>query len=222
MLDAQARHRELTQEIFNIGDEVATSIENLAEAVADWDAELVEDCLAELADIVEEARTDARTVLRQLWGVRQALTTGRKAGTIPVETAIPTAQPTPVVVSTESLIERFPIKNTPVIVRELSHALVSRTDLVGGYLETTVEWVLNQTERCARDLDAGDLPRVYQRAHELVVSAATAWLSAVAEDHPGFTKTMRGHNPPEFLHERARIDAIVARVKVKRANAIVS
>ena len=144
------------------------------------------------------------------------------AGTLPVETAIPAAQPTPVVISTESLVERFPIKNTPVIVRELSHALVSRTDLVGSYLAATVEWVLNETERCARDVDAGDLPRVYQRTQELVASAATAWLAAVAGEHPGFTKTMRGQNPPEFLHERARIDAIVARVKAKRANAIVS
>ena len=43
VLTATLRHRELTQEIFNIGDEVATFIENIAEAIADWDVELVED-----------------------------------------------------------------------------------------------------------------------------------------------------------------------------------
>ena len=41
--DALLRHRELTQEVYNIGDEVAQYVENLAEAIADWDAELVED-----------------------------------------------------------------------------------------------------------------------------------------------------------------------------------
>ena len=46
VLTATLRHRELTQEIFNIGDEVATFIENIAEAIADWDVELVEDCVA--------------------------------------------------------------------------------------------------------------------------------------------------------------------------------
>ena len=52
VLTATLRHRELTQEIFNIGDEVATFIENIAEAIADWDVELVEDCVAEFEDII--------------------------------------------------------------------------------------------------------------------------------------------------------------------------
>ena len=34
--DALLRHRELTQEVYNIGDEVAQYVENLAEAIADW------------------------------------------------------------------------------------------------------------------------------------------------------------------------------------------
>ena len=44
---AELRHRELTQEVYNIGDEVAEYIEHVIEAIEDYDAELVEDCLAE-------------------------------------------------------------------------------------------------------------------------------------------------------------------------------
>ena len=58
---AQLRHRELTQEIYNIGDEVAEYIEHIMEAVSDWDLELVEDCLAEFDEIITEARDDSRT-----------------------------------------------------------------------------------------------------------------------------------------------------------------
>ena len=46
---AELRHRELTQEIYNIGDEVAEYLEHLIEAIEDWDEELCMDCLAELA-----------------------------------------------------------------------------------------------------------------------------------------------------------------------------
>lgn len=42
--DAKLRHRELTQEVYDIGDEVATYIDNLVEALTDWDTELVADC----------------------------------------------------------------------------------------------------------------------------------------------------------------------------------
>ena len=34
---AELRHRELTQEIYNIGDEVVEYIEHLIEAIEDWD-----------------------------------------------------------------------------------------------------------------------------------------------------------------------------------------
>ena len=40
---AVLRHRELTQEIYNIGDEVAEYIEHVAESIADYDGELTED-----------------------------------------------------------------------------------------------------------------------------------------------------------------------------------
>lgn len=217
VFDATLRHRELTQEIFNIGDEVATYIENLAEAIADWDAELVDDCVAELEEIFEDARRDSRAVVRELVGLRQALTSGLASGTVAASAAMEDAVDRPVVLNAESLRERFPIQNSPVIVRELSQALEARTDLVGGYLAHIVSWELLETEKAARDLDALNLPMLYSRTAEIVFAAARAWTEAVATEHPGYTRTMRGAQPPAFLNERARIDAVVARVIAKRA-----
>lgn len=216
VFDATLRHRELTQEIFNIGDEVATYIENLAEAIADWDAELVDDCVAELEEIFEDARRDSRAVVRELVGLRQALTSGLASGTVAASAAMEDAVDRPVVLNAESLRERFPIQNSPVIVRELSQALEARTDLVGEYLAHIVSWELLETEKAARDLDALNLPMLYSRTAEIVFAAARAWTEAVATEHPGYTRTMRGAQPPAFLNERARIDAVVARVIAKR------
>ena len=67
---AVLRHRELTQEIYNIGDEVAEYVEHIAEAIADYDGELTEDCLAEFVEIVDDARQDARRVVAELPGER--------------------------------------------------------------------------------------------------------------------------------------------------------
>lgn len=216
VFDATLRHRELTQEIFNIGDEVATYIENLAEAIADWDAELVDDCVAELEEIFEDARRDSRAVVRELVGLRQALTSGLASGTVAASAAMEDAVDRPVVLNAESLRERFPIQNSPVIVRELSQALEARTDLVGEYLAHIVSWELLETEKAARDLDALNLPMLYSRTAEIVFAAARAWTEAVATEHPGYARTMRGAQPPAFLNERARIDAVVARVVAKR------
>ena len=74
---------------------------------------------------------------------------------------------------------------------------------------------MTETERVARDVDSLSLPLLYARTAEAVNAATTAWLRTVADEHPGFTNTMRGHNPPMFLNERARIDAVVMRVKAK-------
>lgn len=210
------RHRELTQEIFNIGDEVATYIENLGEAIADWDAELVEECVAELKDIIAEARHDSRVVINELVGIRQALTSGLASGTVGISDPVVEDVIRPVVVTADSLRDRFPIRNSPVIVRELSLALEARTDLVCSVLDNAVQWELQQTERAARDLNSVNVALLYARVGEIVLSAAQAWLDVVAVEHPGFTRTMRGAHPPRFLNERARIDAIVAKVAAKR------
>lgn len=216
---ATLRHRQLTQEIFNIGDEVASFIENLAEAVADWDGELVEDCLAELEEIIEDARRDSRTVATELAGLHQALTSGLASGKVSMAAPEPAFVAPPVVMDAEGLRERFPIQKSPVIVGELTQALQARTDLIGQYLAHVVEWELAETEKAARNAAGPSLPQLYARTHRLVLGAAEAWLAAVAEEHPGYTRSMRGSNPPEFLGERARIDAVVQRVKAKRSGA---
>ena len=64
---ASLRHWELTQELFDIGDEVAGYVENLAEATRDFDGELAAECLTEFDEIVDEANAgcSAITVARQ-------------------------------------------------------------------------------------------------------------------------------------------------------------
>lgn len=219
VFDATMRHRELTQEVFLIGDEVATYIENLAEAIADWDAELVEDCLAEFEEIIDDAKTDSRKVIAELIGLRQALTSGIASGTVSMAGSRVKETSKPVQITPESLRERFPIQASPVVVGEVTRALEARTELVGEYLAHIVQWELSETERAARDTDALSLPLLYARTSDAVVGAARAWLATVAEEHPRFAYSMRGTCPPAFLNERARIDAVVARVKAKkRAN----
>ena len=208
VLTATLRHRELTQEIFNIGDEVATFIENIAEAIADWDVELVEDCVAEFEDIIGDARTDSRTIIRELKGIRQALTSGLASGTVAATMSDGDEQmkrPTPM--NAQLLRNQFPItNNSPVMVQEINHILQDRTELVRQYLAHIVDW-----ERT--------LLTVFGYTSDAVTSAAKAWREAVVADYPGVTRTMRGSHPPEFLNERARIDAVVARVKAKMGRA---
>ncbi|MDO4762035.1 MAG: hypothetical protein Q4A31_08970 [Corynebacterium sp.] len=212
--DAKVRHLELTQEVFNIGDEVASYIENIAEAINDWDPELVEDCLAEFEMIIDEARLDSRRLIAELLGLRQALTSGLASGTVSMGPEMKETS-RPVLINSTSLTQRFPIQNSPVIVAEVTQALEARTELVVEYLAHIVEWELAETERAARDIDALSLPLLYARTSEAVFSAARAWLSTVAKEHPSFVRAMRGSNPPAFLSERAWVDQVVARVKAK-------
>ena len=218
VLTATLRHRELTQEIFNIGDEVATFIENIAEAIADWDVELVEDCVAEFEDIIGDARTDSRTIIRELKGIRQALTSGLASGTVAATMPDGDEQmkrPTPM--NAQLLRNQFPItNNSPVMVQEINHILQDRTELVRQYLAHIVDWELAETEKAVRSAeDERTLLTVFGYTSDAVTSAAKAWREAVVTDYPGVTRTMRGSHPPEFLNERARIDAVVARVKAK-------
>jgi hypothetical protein len=222
VLTATLRHRELTQEIFNIGDEVATFIENIAEAIADWDVELVEDCVAEFEDIIGDARTDSRTIIRELKGIRQALTSGLASGTVAATMPDGDEQmkrPTPM--NAQLLRNQFPItNNSPVMVQEINHILQDRTELVRQYLAHIVDWELAETEKAVRSAeDERTLLTVFGYTSDAVTSAAEAWREAVVADYPGVTRTMRGSHPPEFLNERARIDAVVARVKAKMGRA---
>ena len=173
VLTATLRHRELTQEIFNIGDEVATFIENIADTVA-----------ATMPDGDEQMK-----------------------------------RPTPM--NAQLLRNQFPItNNSPVMVQEINHILQDRTELVRQYLAHIVDWELAETEKAVRSAeDERTLLTVFGYTSDAVTSAAKAWREAVVADYPGVTRTMRGSHPPEFLNERARIDAVVARVKAKMGRA---
>ena len=80
-----------------------------------------------------------------------------------------------------------------------------------------MEYVLDQTDAVARNLDMVSLPQLYNRAGKQVMAACHGWHRTVVETHPAYVRTMRGYNPPAFLDERERIDRIVAKVAAKRA-----
>lgn len=216
-LAAELRHRELTQEIYNIGDEVAEYIEHLVEAIRDYDGELTTDCLAEFEEIISDARSDARRIVGELIGLRQALTSGVRAGVLSASLPDDLRLPEPELLDGSGLTELHPTEGAPISVTEMAAALVDRTDLTAEHLTEVVEFVLEQTDLVARDLGAVSLPHLYARTGVLVVAASEGWLDSVARAHPAFTRTMRGNNPPAFLVERARIDAVVARVAAKKA-----
>lgn len=213
---AQLRHRELTQEIYNIGDEVAQYIEHIMEAVSDWDAELVDDCLAEFEEIVAEGRDDSRAVVSELSGLRHALTSGIRQGTVSARSALRVDLAQPERITATDLEQDYPVDDL-VVVAELAGALNARTEGVVKHLEQVVDWVLVQTANVANDLESFSLPMLYGRVADDVCTSTRAWLDAVADAHPDYVWTMRGTNPPGFLLERARIDAVVARVAAKLA-----
>ncbi len=208
---AQLRHRELTQEIYNIGDEVADYIEHIMEAISDWDDELVDDCLAEFEEIIAEARDDSRTVVAELLGLRHALTSGLRQGTVSARSAVRVGLTQPERITASQLEDTHPIGEI-VMVGDMAAALNARTEAIVAHLEQVVDWVLAQTACAADDLDAVSLPMVYGRVADDVCTSTRAWLDVVADAHPDYVWTKRGCNPPSFLLERARIDSVVARV----------
>ena len=203
---AELRHRELTQEIYNIGDEVVEYIEHLLEAIRDWDAELTVDCLAEFEEILADARRDSRHIIGELLGLRQALISGVRAGVLSASASPSSRLVEPELLDAASLEELFTFTE-----------LDGRTALVVEHLGEIVEWVLAQTDMVAGNLDAVSLPHLFARVGTHVTTVVEGWLETVAHAYPGYTRSMRGDNPPAFLTERARIDAIVARVAAKRA-----
>ena len=213
---AQMRHRELTQELYNIGDEVAEYIEHLVEAVRDFDGELVADCLAEFDEIIDDARSDSRRIVGELIGLRQALVSGLRAGVLSASISKDNRLPEPELLDASGLEELLPAER-PLSVLDLSETLDERTEMVADHLTELVDFELEQTDVVAHDLDAVSLPHLYARVGTLVDAAAEGWLATVAEAHPSYCRTMRGKNPPAFLAERARINAVVAKVAACKA-----
>lgn len=216
---AYLRHRELTQETFDIGDEVAGYIENVAEAVADVDAELIADCLAELEEVVADARTDSRRIVAELSGLRPALTTGRQSGELSAAPALQVASRPPTPLDAPALARRYPL-GFPTTVSALSRALERRTDATLAFLKELCGWVLAVTAAGARDLDAVSLPAAYGRAGGAAAEAALAWCAAVPEVSPAFARSRRGRRPPEFLAERAWALDIAGRVAARRTDTL--
>ena len=128
-------------------------------------------------------------------------------------------RPTPM--NAQLLRNQFPItNNSPVMVQEINHILQDRTELVRQYLAHIVDWELAETEKAVRSAEnERTLLTMFAYTSDAVTSAAKAWREAVVAYYPGVTRTMRGSHPPEFLNERARIDAVVARVKAKMGRA---
>ena len=137
--DARLRLREVTQELYDIGDEVAEHIEHLAQAVADVDRELVDECVLELADIVDEAVEDCRPLIGELDGLRQAFTSGIRSGRIGTLSSASTPRrhphPAPKSPDVQSLsLIPAPLKH-PVAVPTVTQAMIARSDAVASYLE---------------------------------------------------------------------------------------
>lgn len=217
---AELRHRELTQEIYNIGDEVAQYIEHLIESITDYDAELTIDCLAEFDEIIADARTDSRRIITELIGLRQALTSGVRAGVLSASATQQIRALEPELLDGLGLRELAPIHSFPLEVTEIAEALEERTQLVLDHLQEIVDCVLNHTQLVAQNLTAVSLSQFFGRMEIIVTAAVEGWIETVADAHPGYVRAQRGMHPPQFLAERARVDAIVARVAARKASRI--
>ncbi|AZA14068.1 hypothetical protein ACFPVT_08065 [Corynebacterium choanae] len=216
---AVLRHRELTQEIGDIGDEVATYIDHIAQAVADYDEELVDDTVAEFGEILAEAAHDSRPAIVELIGLRRALLSGSRMTEVTIPRRRPGLgeKPAPVVLDAAALQQQFPLPTTITHADLVAEQLQGRTAAVISVLEHTAEWVYDQAAVASIDPEAVFFPTMLATANTAVEQAVRCWLATVAAPHPRFCRAMRGSQPPLFLHERARVDAVIARVRAKMA-----
>ena len=221
--DALERLQDLSFEISDIGDEVATYIDNLAQAIADWDADLVVDCLEEFDVIVTEARDDVRGAAAEMRGVHKALTSGLRSGTLSAGDG-PRARsgrgavghvPEPLPLTSITLTRSFPAP-TLSDASKVGSVLQKRTAAVVAQCEALAEWVADATAAAVDDISSVSLPLVFGRAEFLIHDAVSAWQFTVADTYPPYTRMMRGCQPPPFLAERARVDHIIDRVNTKR------
>ncbi|MEJ5920174.1 MULTISPECIES: hypothetical protein [unclassified Corynebacterium] len=214
--DARLRLREVTQELFDIGDEVAEYINNLSQAIADVDRDLVDECVLELADIVDEAVEDARPLVGELAGLRQAFTSGIRRGEFSPFHLRP-AEAAPVAIDVERLNAIPTPLQHPVPVPAVTEAMAARSDAVATYLDELADWLSAENIRGVENLGAVMLPHLYAHCGRRALSAAASWCVTVPETHPAVARTLRGRKPPAFLIERSRIDDVVRRINQKRA-----
>jgi hypothetical protein len=227
---ASLRLRELTQGVYDIGDEVADYIDNVAAAMTDWDAELVADCLEELAESVAQGRGEVRRYLAELNGLRQAFVSGVRSGSLSAApaydhpgrtlsflhprpssgpageegagTAAAGADPEPA----------SPVASTATVRLELRRR---NTELTAA-LSELAEWVVDQTARAVGEQSVL-LPQALARAERHTIELVDRWQTTVVGEHPVIVAEMRGEAPPEFLAERARVERVVAKIRRRRA-----
>ncbi|MDO4909304.1 MAG: hypothetical protein Q3962_05580 [Corynebacterium sp.] len=216
LADAKLRHRELTQAVYDIGDDVAEHIDHIAEAMRDWDVYLVRDCLLEFQDCLKEAVTDARSILGELAGIRIALTTGRFAGSISIPVPHTAEVTEPELLDASLLASWYPLADGPQDVSAMTKAITGRHEEALLQCEHIVDWIIDQTAVLGAEPTAFNMPRFLNHAGRYVDAVARGWISEVGECEPAFTRGMHGNNPPKFLEERIRIESILARVERRR------
>lgn len=216
---ARLRLRELTQNVYDIGDEVAGLVENLAEAMGDWDEQLVDDCLLELTDAVSQGRSEVRTDLAELNGLRQAFVSGIRSGSLSAPDMVDNHPG-----RTLSFLRAHPVtpleqEPSPVVSTATLRVNLRRsnTELTDA-LNELAEWVVGQT-RLAVEEQSVLLPQSLARAEKHTCEVVERWRATVIGEHPALVAELRGEAPPRFLVERARVERIVAKIRSRRVAA---
>lgn len=228
--DAALRVRELTQNIYDIGDEIAEYIDHTAQAIADWDPELLRDCLEELGTIIQQGRREVRPQLYELNGLRQAFVSGVRSGEMSASVRhyphpgrtlsfMHKVRPSPSVVASEEktadhgrVTSAGEIAEPEAMASTAAWRLWMRScvdDLIGQLGELS-EWVVEQTD-LALQTQSVLLPQAYSQAQETTVEIAGAF-GAIIDRQPQLAFSMRGEAPPAFLQERARVEAVITRI----------
>ena len=241
--NATLRVRELTQNIYDIGDEVAQFINHVSQAMADWDRELVEDCLHELVEIIKEGRAEVRPGLMELNGLRQAFISGIRAGQMsntqgaaenyphPGRTLAfmhqPSSQRLAAAVAQNHRVHQATAPAAPEQPEgPTNQAMAStaawrlwlreRNEELRTQLEDLEEWVVAQTH-AALESQSVLLQQSFSQAERTTTAIVQQWLEAL-DRQPTLAAAMRGEAPPQFLEDRARVDAIVNKLaRAKRA-----
>lgn len=232
--DASLRVRDLTQNIYDIGDEIAEHIEHIAQAIADWDGELVEDCLLEFTSVVRQGRKEVRPGLAELNGLRQAFVSGVRSGEMsntfhhPGRTLsfLRKGAPTPPPESNQaatgvtSSSQGADDGARPQMATTAGWRLWLRErneDIIGELAELS-EWVVQQTD-LAINAQAVLLPQVFNEAEKRTREIVAHWQEGVAKQ-PAVAQAMRGEAPPQFLSERARIEQLIAKLTKRRGRVV--
>lgn len=221
---ARQRLRDLTQEVYDIGDEIAEGIDNVAASMADWDVELVDDCVHELSGAVEAGRAEVRQYLAEINGLRQAFVSGVNSGTLsatggtfyhPGRTLSflhPHQDPPDRPVTGDRGRVEGPTVPPVVSTATLRLNLRHRNTELTGELGELAEWVVSQTDEAVAHQSVL-LPQAFARAWRHSLDTVDIWKREVIGDHGALIAEMRGEAPPRFLAERARIEQVVARVR---------